>query len=49
MSVDHSHAPAEFNRAFSVAIALNIGFVAVEASYGWKAGCMPPMVESISR
>jgi cobalt-zinc-cadmium efflux system protein len=33
---DHSHAPANFDRAFGIGIALNIGFVAIEAFYGWK-------------
>jgi cobalt-zinc-cadmium efflux system protein len=33
---DHRHAPANFDRAFGIGIALNIGFVAIEAFYGWK-------------
>lgn len=33
---DHGHAPANFDRAFGIGIALNIGFVAIEAFYGWK-------------
>ena len=33
---DHGHAPANFNAAFGIGIALNIAFVAVEAFYGWK-------------
>ena len=33
---DHPHAPANFNAAFGIGIALNIAFVAVEAFYGWK-------------
>ncbi len=32
----HDHAPASFDRAFGIGIALNIGFVAIEAFYGWK-------------
>ena len=32
----HHHAPASFDRAFAIGIALNAGFVAVEAWYGWK-------------
>ncbi len=38
MSADHghSHAPANFDRAFGIGIALNIAFVAIEAFYGWK-------------
>jgi cobalt-zinc-cadmium efflux system protein len=32
----HSHAPANFDRAFGIGIALNIAFVGIEAFYGWK-------------
>ncbi len=31
----HSHAPASFGRAFAIGTALNIGFVGVEATYGF--------------
>ncbi|MEK7258373.1 MAG: cation diffusion facilitator family transporter [Pseudomonadota bacterium] len=34
---EHSHAPASFGRAFAIGITLNIGFVLVEAFYGWQA------------
>ena len=30
----HSHAPADFGRAFAIGVALNLGFVVVEAVYG---------------
>lgn len=33
---DHNHAPANFNAAFGIGIALNIAFVAIEALYGWN-------------
>jgi len=46
MSADHTHAPAEFNRAFAVAIALNIGFVAIEASYGWKVNSLALLADA---
>ena len=36
----HSHAPADFGRAFAIGVVLNSGFVAVEAIYGWIAGSM---------
>lgn len=36
----HSHAPAGFGRAFAIGIALNTGFVIVEAAYGFLAGSM---------
>lgn len=32
----HGHAPANFNRAFAIGIALNLVFVGIEAFYGWK-------------
>ena len=32
----HTHAPASFNRAFAAGIVLNIGFVLIEGTYGWK-------------
>ena len=33
---NHHHAPRNFDRAFAIGIALNLGFVLVEAYYGWK-------------
>lgn len=36
----HSHAPASFGRAFAIGIALNLGFVVIEAVYGVIAGSM---------
>lgn len=33
----HSHAPADFGRAFAAGVALNTAFVAVEAGYGFLA------------
>lgn len=39
MSLSHSHddTPASYGRAFAIGIALNIGFVVIEAFYGWHA------------
>jgi len=31
----HAHAPASFDRAFAIGIALNIAFVIVEAGFGF--------------
>ena len=31
---DHSHTPANFGKAFAIGIALNTGFVVLEAAYG---------------
>ena len=33
----HGHPPADFGRAFAIGIALNLGFVAIEAGYGFFA------------
>lgn len=33
----HDPVPLAYNRAFAIGIALNIGFVLVEAYYGWRA------------
>ena len=42
----HSHAPAEFNRAFAVGIALNIAFVAIEGFYGWKINSLALLADA---
>ncbi len=34
----HAHGPADFGAAFAIGIALNLGFVAIEAAYGLIAG-----------
>ena len=34
----HHHAPADFGRAFLIGLVLNVGFVAVEAVYGFSTG-----------
>jgi len=39
-SHDHDHGSQDFARAFAVGIALNIGFVAVEVIFGFKANSM---------
>jgi cobalt-zinc-cadmium efflux system protein len=43
---DHSHAPANFNAAFGIGIALNIAFVAVEAFYGWKVDSLALLADA---
>lgn len=43
---DHSHAPASFNRAFAIGIALNLAFVAVEAFYGWKINSLALLADA---
>jgi len=43
----HHHAPPEnFDRAFAIGIALNLGFVAVEAFYGWRADSLALLADA---
>lgn len=43
---DHAHAPANFNRAFAIGIALNLAFVAVEAYYGWQVNSLALLADA---
>jgi cobalt-zinc-cadmium efflux system protein len=40
------HAPANFNRAFAIGIALNTAFVAIEAFYGWKINSLALLADA---
>lgn len=42
----HAHAPASFDRAFAIGIALNAGFVAIEAFYGWKVDSLALLADA---
>ena len=42
----HHHGPASYDRAFAIGIALNIGFVLVEAVYGWMSGSLALLLTS---
>lgn len=42
----HQHAPASFDRAFAIGIALNLGFVAVEAFYGWQVDSLALLADA---
>ena len=42
----HHHHPADFGRAFAIGIALNLGFVVVEAIYGWQANSMALLADA---
>lgn len=46
MKGEHAHGPVEFNKAFAIGIALNTGFVAVEAFYGWKVGSLALLADA---
>lgn len=42
----HVHAPAAFNRAFAIGIALNAAFVMIEAFYGWKINSLALLADA---
>jgi cobalt-zinc-cadmium efflux system protein len=44
---DHAHPPAGHDRAFALGIALNVGFVAVEAFYGWKVDSLALLADAV--
>jgi cobalt-zinc-cadmium efflux system protein len=46
VTAGHGHGPRSFNRAFAVGIALNIGFVAVEAWVGWRIGSLALLADA---
>ena len=43
----HAHAPNSPDRAFALGIALNVGFVAVEAFYGWKVDSLALLADAV--
>lgn len=43
---DHAHAPANFDRAFAIGIALNLAFVGIEAFYGWKINSLALLADA---
>lgn len=43
---DHSAPPTDHNRAFALGIALNLGFVAVEAGYGFHANSLALLADA---
>jgi cobalt-zinc-cadmium efflux system protein len=48
MSADHGHghAPASFDKAFAIGIALNLAFVGIEAFYGWKINSLALLADA---
>ncbi|WP_296445781.1 cation diffusion facilitator family transporter [Rhodoferax sp. UBA5149] len=42
----HDHAPANFNRAFAIGIALNIIFVTIESFYGWRVNSLALLADA---
>lgn len=42
----HQHAPKDFGRAFALGVALNLGFVAIEAGFGFFANSMALLADA---
>ncbi len=42
----HSHGPANYDRAFAIGITLNLGFVVIEALYGFLANSMALLADA---
>ena len=42
----HNHGPADFGRAFAIGIVLNLGFVIIEAIYGWIANSVALLADA---
>src|ERR1700716_713695 len=42
----HNHGPANYDRAFAIGIALNIGFVVIEAAYGIAANSLALLADA---
>jgi cobalt-zinc-cadmium efflux system protein len=47
MAHDHDHTPANFNRAFAIGIVLNLGFVGIEAFYGWQVNSLALLADAV--
>ena len=43
---EHSHAPANFNRAFAIGIVLNLAFVGIESFYGWRVNSLALLADA---
>ena len=42
----HNHGPTDFGRAFAIGIVLNLGFVIIEAIYGWMANSVALLADA---
>lgn len=42
----HHHAPASFNRTFAIGVVLNLGFVLIEAGYGWQVDSLSLLADA---
>ena len=46
MAHNHAHGPTDYSRAFAFGVALNVGFVIVEAAYGIMAGSLALLADA---
>lgn len=42
----HHHTPASFSRAFAIGVVLNLGFVLIEAGYGWQVDSLALLADA---
>ena len=42
----HAHGPVNHDRAFAIGIAINLGFVGIEAFYGWRADSLALLADA---
>ena len=42
----HHHAPRDYNRAFAVGVVLNVGFVIIEATYGFLSNSLALLTDA---
>ena len=42
----HHHAPSQQGRAFAIGILLNLGFVLIEAWFGWASGSLALLADA---
>jgi cobalt-zinc-cadmium efflux system protein len=45
-AADHDHSAAPYSRAFVIGIALNLGYVAIEAGYGWSVNSLALLADA---
>lgn len=43
----HHHGPSNLNRIFALGVALNLGFTAIEAIYGWRVGSLALLADAL--
>lgn len=46
MAHEHSHGPANYNKAFAIGVGLNIAYVLVEAGFGWRTNSLALLADA---